>query len=204
MSFTESAIPMSTSVSPWVARWAPFAADGKALDLACGMGRHAHHLATLGHPVLAVDRDASALIHAAGEGIVTLHADLETEDEATAARLALLLCPHQFAAIVVTNYLHRPLMTALLASLTDDGMLIYETFSSGNELYGKPSNPAFLLQPGELLAHAAAAGLRVVAFEEGHVGTAKPAVIQRICAVGPAFQLANVKLDVSSRVSSQE
>jgi SAM-dependent methyltransferase len=195
---------MSTSVSPWVARWAPFAASGKVLDLACGMGRHAHHFAALGHPVLAVDRDASALIHAAGDGIVTLHADLEGEDAASAAQLAVLLRPRQFAAIVVTNYLHRPLLAALFASLSEDGMLIYETFAAGNELLGKPSNPAFLLQPGELLAQAGAAGLRVVAFEAGHVGTVKPAVIERICAVGPAFPLANVKLDVSSVLSSQE
>jgi len=99
---------MSTPVSEWVARWAPLAASGKALDLACGMGRHAHHLAALGHSVLAVDRDASALIHAAGEGIVTLHADLEEDSEAGAARLALILRPNQFSLIVVTNYLHRP------------------------------------------------------------------------------------------------
>jgi hypothetical protein len=95
-------------------------------------------------------------------------------------------------------------MAALLASLRDDGMLIYETFAVGNELFGKPSNPAFLLGEGELLALAKGVGLRIVAFEEGHVGTAKPAVIQRICAVGPGFQLANVKLEVSSGVSSQE
>ena len=195
---------MTTTVSPWVARWAPFAAEGKVLDLACGMGRHSRHFAALGHPVLAVDRDASALIHAAGEGIVTLHADLEGDDDTTSAQLAVLLRPQQFAAIVVTNYLHRPLMAALLASLREDGMLIYETFAVGNELFGKPSNPAFLLGEGELLALAKGARLRIVAFEEGHVGTVKPAVIQRICAVGPAFQLANVKLDVSSGVSSQE
>lgn len=195
---------MTTSVSPWVARWAPFAASGKVLDLACGMGRHSHFLAALGHPVLAVDRDASALIHAAGDGIVTVHADLEIDDETARAQLALLLKPRQFAAIVVTNYLHRALLPALLASLTDDGMLIYETFAVGNESYGKPSNPAFLLQPGELLAAAAAAGLRVLAFEDGHVSTPKPAALQRICAIGPAFAVSHVKLDDSRGLSGQE
>ncbi|MDB5959811.1 MAG: SAM-dependent methyltransferase [Massilia sp.] len=178
---------MSSIVSPWVERWAPQAPAGKVLDLACGMGRHAHYFAALGHPVLAVDRDASALIHAAGDGIVTLHADLEGDDDIAAAQLAKILAPGQFAVIVVTNYLHRPLMPALLASLAADGMLIYETFAAGNEAYGKPSNPAFLLQAGELQAMAQGAGLRVLAFEDIHVQAPKPAALQRICAVGPAF-----------------
>lgn len=195
---------MSSTVSPWVARWAPFAASGKVLDLACGMGRHAHFMAALGHPVLAVDRDASALIHAAGNGIVTVHADLEADDAAARAQLALFLKPRQFAAIVVTNYLHRALLPALLASLAEDGMLIYETFAVGNEAYGKPSNPAFLLQPGELLAVVQAAGLRVLGFEDGHVNTPKAAVVQRICAIGPAFAVSGVKLDVSRPLSGQE
>ncbi len=178
---------MSGTVSPWVERWAPLAPSGKVLDLACGMGRHSHYLASLGHSVLAVDRDASALIHAAGEGIVTLHADLEDEDAVHSSQLAKILRPGQFSTIVVTNYLHRPLMAALLASLSDDGMLIYETFAIGNEAYGKPSNPAFLLQPGELRVLAEAAGLRVLGFEDVRVQTPKEAVVQRICAVGPAF-----------------
>jgi SAM-dependent methyltransferase len=195
---------MTTPISDWVARWAPLAAGGKALDLACGTGRHAHHLAALGHPVLAVDRDASALIHAAGEGIVTLHADLEEDSEAGAARLAVILRPGQFSLIVVTNYLHRPLMPLLMASLTEDGMLIYETFAAGNEVYGKPSNPAFLLQSGELRELAGSAGLRVLAFEDATVQTPKPAVVQRICAVGPAFPVTNVKEGVSAPLSGQE
>lgn len=186
---------MSAQVSAWVARWAPLAPPGKALDLACGMGRHARHLATLGHPVLAVDRDATALIHAAGAGIVTLQADLEAEDAGSLAQRAVLLRPAQFAVIVVSNYLHRPLLPALLASLAEDGLLIYETFAAGNEAFGKPSNPAFLLQPGELLAHAQAAGLRVLGFEDGIVNTPKPAMVQRLCAAGPGFAMANAKLD---------
>jgi SAM-dependent methyltransferase len=180
--------------SGWVARWAPSASAGKVLDLACGMGRHARLFAGLGHPVMAVDRDASALIHAAGENIVTLQLDLEGEGEELARQRATLLRPGEFAAIVVTNYLHRPLLPALLASLAPDGMLLYETFAIGNEAYGKPSNPAFLLQPGELIGHATAGGLRVLAFEDGFVSTPKPAMVQRLCAVGPEFHLAKAEL----------
>ena len=181
--------------SPWISRWARFAPAGKVLDLACGMGRHAHYFAGLGHPVLAVDRDASALVHAAGENIVTLQLDLEGDEDVLAAQRAQLLRPGGFAVIVVANYLHRPLMADLLASLAPDGMLIYETFAAGNEAYGKPSSPAFLLQPGELLEHARQAGLRVLAFEDGFVNTPKPAMLQRLCAVGAAFPLPNAQLD---------
>jgi len=181
--------------SPWIARWARFAPAGKVLDLACGMGRHAQLFAGLGHPVLAVDRDASALIHAAGENIVTLQLDLEGEGEVLDHQRAELLRPAQFDVIVVANYLHRPLMPALLHSLAPGGMLIYETFAAGNEAYGKPSSPAFLLQPGELIEHAHRAGLRVLAFEDGFVQTPKPAMLQRLCAVGPAFPLLNAGLD---------
>jgi hypothetical protein len=86
----------------------------------------------------------------------------------------------RFAAIVVTNYLHRPLFAQLEAALAAEGVLIYETFMVGNEKYGRPSNPAFLLQPGELLQ--AYRGLSPIAFEQGSVETPKPAVIQRLCA----------------------
>jgi hypothetical protein len=86
----------------------------------------------------------------------------------------------------VTNYLHRPLLAQLAASLAPDGVLIYETFSEGNEIFGKPSNPHFLLRQGELLALAADAGLAVVAYEDGVVGQPKPAMVQRLCARGAA------------------
>ncbi len=140
---------MTATVSAWVARCARWIGPGEVLDLACGSGRHARHLAALGHPVLALDRDPAALALAAGEGIATMAFDLEAADALWP------FVPGRFAGIVVTNYLHRPLMAALMASLAPDGVLIYETFSEGNERYGKPSNPAFLLGPGELLAHAA-------------------------------------------------
>jgi hypothetical protein len=86
----------------------------------------------------------------------------------------------RFAALVVTNYMHRPLFTQLEAALSDGGVLIYETFMAGNEKYGRPSNPAFLLQPGELLT--AFRGLTPIAFEQGYVERPKPALIQRLCA----------------------
>ncbi len=170
------------SPSPWVQRFARLIpAGGQVLDLACGSGRHARHLAALGHQVLAVDRDNAALALAAGEGIQVEAFDLEAEG--SAAWPAWPLQPARFSGIVVTNYLHRALMPDLLASLAPGGVLIYETFAEGNSLFGKPSNPAFLLTQGELLRLAAGAGLRVLAFEDGFVQRPKPAMLQRLCAV---------------------
>jgi len=167
--------------SAWVERFAALLPRGEVLDLACGSGRHARLLAALGHPVLALDRDPAALAQAAGPGIATLACDLE--DGITPWPFA----PARFAGIVVTNYLHRPLMADLARSLAPDGLLIYETFSAGNEAYGKPSNPAFLLGEGELLALAAALGMRVLAYEDGYTGSPRPAMVQRLCAAGPEF-----------------
>jgi SAM-dependent methyltransferase len=151
--------------SPWVSRWAPLLAPGCAvLDLACGHGRHAQLLASLGHPVLGVDRNAEALdsIRLPAE-VETLQADLEGGEWPLPGR--------RFGGIVVTNYLHRPVFPELLAALAEDGVLIYETFAKGNERFGKPSNPAFLLEPGELLE-----------LEDGLVELPQPAMVQRICA----------------------
>jgi SAM-dependent methyltransferase len=182
------------TVSTWVARWAPLIppaqGQGQALDLACGSGRHARLLAGLGHSVIALDRDARALAAAAGEGIVTLRHDLE------APGAAWPIAPGSLAGIVVANYLHRPLFSHLAAALAPDGVLIYETFARGNEVFGKPSNPDFLLMPGELLDLAARGGLRVVAYEDGVTAQPKPARVQRLCAVGPGFDLAAAKLDM--------
>jgi SAM-dependent methyltransferase len=170
-----------TDVSPWVRRHAPLIPPGEVLDLACGGGRHARWLAALGHPVLALDIDPLALARAAGPGITTLQADLEGEG-------ALWPCAAgRFAGIVVTNYLHRPLLPDLLASLAPNGVLIYETFAIGNALFGKPSNPAFLLQAGELLDLAGGNGLRIVAFEEGVLQRPKAAMVQRLCCAKPEF-----------------
>ncbi len=171
----------SPDASPWVSRFASLIPHGRTLDLASGSGRHSRLLAALGYSVLAVDRDAAALESLADVGIETRVFDLEQAD---ADRLpAWPLQPSSYTGVVVTNYLHRPLMDALLDAVAPGGVLIYETFAQGNGQFGKPSNPDFLLAPGELLDRVLSAqGWRVVAFEDGYVGTPKPAMIQRICA----------------------
>jgi SAM-dependent methyltransferase len=175
--------------SMWVRRFAAAVPPGEVLDLACGSGRHARLFASLGHPVLAVDRDQQALASSAGPSIATLEIDLEQEG----ARWPF--DAGRFAGIVVTNYLHRPLMRDLVNSLAPGGLLIYETFALGNEAFGKPSNPAFLLRPGELLEIAAQGGLTVLAYEDGVVNAPKPARVQRLCAAGRAFLQTEGKLD---------
>ncbi len=146
------------------------------LDLACGSGRHARWLAAKGYAVHAVDRDAAAIADLSGcAGVETSRLDLEGD--------AWPLSGRRYAGIVVTNYLWRARLNDLLAMLVPGGVLIYETFMLGNAAYGKPSNPDFLLRPGELREIAAAAGLREVAFEEGYVDSPKPAMRQAICAV---------------------
>ena len=169
--------------SPWIVRFAHLVPAGACvLDLACGYGRHARFFAARGAQVLAVDCDAAALATLAGTpGIDVRQADLEDE--------AWPLGGQRFDAIVVSHYLHRPLFPALRAALGPHGTLLYETFAQGNEAYGRPSNPDFLLRPGELLAWATAApeALTVVAFEQGRVDLGgRPAVTQRLAAVGPS------------------
>jgi SAM-dependent methyltransferase len=189
---------VTSKPSPWVARFAPLVPGGEVLDLACGGGRHARHFAALGHPVLALDRDPQALALAAGPGISTFEYDLERQEEGTSSGAAWPFGAGRFAGIVVTNYLHRPLLAELAASLRPDGVLIYETFAMGNEAFGKPSNPHFLLARGELLGFALRAGLRVLAFEDGRadgpVDAPKPAMLQRLCACGPDFPANNAIL----------
>lgn len=175
-------------ISPWVRRFAPLIPSGEVLDLACGTGRHARHLAGLGHEVIALDRDAEALAQAAGQDITTSQIDLEADGAVWP------FAAGRFAGIVVTNYLHRPLVASIAASLAPDGVLIYETFAEGNAQFGKPSNPAFLLAPGELLAWAAEQGLRVVAFEDGYTESPRAAMLQRLCAVKADFPRAAARL----------
>jgi SAM-dependent methyltransferase len=161
--------------SPWVVRWAALVrAGGAVLDVACGRGRHARHLAAAGYRVTAVDRDADALAALAGvPGVRAVAADLEGA--------AWPFAPASFDGVVVANYLHRPLFDALAAALAPGGVLVYETFMQGNERYGRPSNPEFLLRPDEL-ADAWRGRLAIVAFEQGRVERPKPAVVQRLCA----------------------
>jgi SAM-dependent methyltransferase len=163
--------------SDWVVRWADrIAAGGRVLDVASGSGRHARWLAARGHDVDAIDRDAEALSALRGVARVrTLCADIEN---------GAWPCERgRYAGVVVTNYLHRPIFPELLAALAPGGALIYETFAVGNERYGRPSNPAYLLQPGELL-EIVRGRLRVVAYEDLEVTRPKPAIVQRICAIG--------------------
>ncbi len=164
--------------APWIVRFAALIPAGaRVLDLACGRGRHARLFARRGCRVLAVDRDAIALAALAEvEGVETAELDLE--------RGTWPLGRERFDAIVVANYLHRPLFPHLLAAVAPDGTLLYETFARGNEAYGRPANPDFLLEPRELL-HVVAGRLVVVAFEEGlAVEDGRSAVMQRLAAVG--------------------
>lgn len=154
--------------SGWVRRWAPRVAAGTVLDLACGAGRHARLFLGLGFQVVALDRDAQDI-----PGARFIQADLEDGRPWP-------LAGERFQAVVVTNYLHRPLFPQLTEALAPGGLLIYETFMLGNERHGRPSNPDFLLRPGELLG--AFRGLQVLGFEEGFVAVPKPAMIQRLCA----------------------
>jgi SAM-dependent methyltransferase len=163
--------------SRWVRRWVHLiAAGGAVLDVASGAGRHARWFAARGHPVTAIDRDTAALATLSDEPrIATIDADLEGAPWPLPDDM-------RFAAVVVTNYLHRPLMPRLVDAVAPRGVLIYETFAQGNETVGKPSNPAFLLAPGELLA-AFAPTLRVIAYQDGFLAQPRPAFVQRICAV---------------------
>jgi len=156
------------TASRWVLRWMELVDRGPVLDVAAGSGRHAILFAERGLEVIAVDREPLNV-----PGVRFVKADLEDGGPWPFAG-------QRFAAIVVTNYLHRPLFPHLAASLADGGVLIYETFMAGNERFGRPSNPAFLLQPGELLA--AFADLTAIAFEQGYVESPKAAMIQRLCA----------------------
>jgi SAM-dependent methyltransferase len=162
--------------SAWITHWsALIPAGARVLDLACGSGRHTLLLARQGHSVVAVDRDVALLGALAREARVEIQChDLEAQPWPYAAA--------EFDAIVVTNYLHRPLFAPILTALKPGGILLYETFARGNERFGKPSNPDFLLEPGELLQRVQGV-LRVIAYEDVYVDLPKPALVQRICAI---------------------
>lgn len=147
--------------SAWVRRFTPLLKPAsRVLDLACGGGRHVQWLAAQGHQVLALDRDAAALarVREAVPGAEVLQADVEGGPWPLAGR--------QFDAIVVTNYLWRPLFPTLLGALAEGGVYLHETFADGHQHIGRPSRPDFLLQRGELLR--VCAGLRVLAYEDGY------------------------------------
>jgi SAM-dependent methyltransferase len=165
--------------SPWIRRWSHLVLPGaRVLDVACGMGRHVRWFAERATRVTAVDRDAAKLepLRPLAELIV---ADIEAAPWPLVGR--------RFDAVVVTNYLWRDLMATLVASVDESGVLIYETFARGNETVGKPSNPDFLLEAGELLM--ATKGLRTIAYEDGFLE--RPGrFVQRIVSVRERTALA--------------
>ena len=167
----------SLAPSRWVVRFSSLVADGaRVLDVACGQGRHSRWFAARGCRVVAVDRDTAALdLLSSVAGVTAVSADLEAQPWPFARE--------KFDAIIVTHYLHRALFPSLLRALADDGVLVYETFARGNEAYGKPSNPDFLLTEGELLTIIDRT-LIVVAFEQGRIESEPPVVVQRLAAVG--------------------
>lgn len=157
--------------SDWIARFAPLVRPGgSVLDVACGYGRHCRLFRKLGHKVTGLDKDVGQSIYADGTRLIA--ADLENGSPWP-------LAGETFDAIVVTNYLWRPLFPQLKAALAEGGVLIYETYAVGNEIYGKPRRPEHLLARGELLG--LVQGLTVVAYEDGIA--AGEAVVQRLCAV---------------------
>jgi SAM-dependent methyltransferase len=170
--------------SAWVRRFAPLIRPGgRVLDLAAGSGRHTRLLLDMGFAVTAVDRNVTALQALSGPRCEIRAIDLEADD--------IPALGAGYDGVIVTNYLHRPLFAALAAILAPGGVLIYETFGLGNERFGKPSNPDFLLHPNELLK--AFTALAIVAFEQGELASPRPAVIQRIAAVsGPLGRLPNL------------
>jgi len=190
----------SQAPSDWILRWAPLVPAGRpVLDVACGSGRHLVTFSGRGHPVTGVDRDPQALAAAAwhldGAGEL-LQADIENGPWPFAGRV--------FGAVVVTHYLWRPLLPALVGSLADGGLLIYETFGVGQQQFGRPSRPEFLLRPGELLE--AARGLRVLGYEDGYLEP-PPRLVQRICArleAAPAAGDAGLPLPLTPEASTPQ
>ena len=165
-------------VSSWVKRWSHLVPSrGTVLDIACGQGRHMKWFSEKGHTVVGVDRSAGAIDAAASFGDAVL-ADIENDPWPLMAGAQV----RQFDAVIVTNYLWRALFPLITQSIAPGGLLIYETFTKGNETVGRPSSPDFLLRPAELLS--AFENLRIIAFEEGFLEN-PPRFVQRIVAVRP-------------------
>jgi SAM-dependent methyltransferase len=167
---------LRVEASPWVTRFGvELAPGGAVLDVACGGGRHTRWFADRGHAVTAVDRDLG--------GVADLTADprIELVERDLEDGSPWPFPSERFAGVVVTNYLNRPILPLLVDAVADGGWLLYETFAVGNERYGRPTNPDFLLQPGELL-DAVRGALRVVAYEDVVVQQPRPAAVQRLAA----------------------
>jgi len=167
---------MLLNPSDWIVRWSHLLTPGATvLDVACGSGRHLAWFAGRGHPVTGVDQSiASAQDHVPGAELVC--ADVERSDWPLRIEGGQV---RTFGAVIVTNYLWRPLMGTLMASVAPGGVLLYETFADGNAQFGRPSRADFLLQRGELLK--VCENLDVVAYEHGYLQT-PPRVVQRIAA----------------------
>jgi len=165
--------------STWVRRFADLIpVGGNVLDLACGAGRHGRLFVGLGHYVVMLDRDLSAVADMAHYDQVELIAcDLED-------RQPWPLDSRQFEGVIVTNYLHRPILKDVVQAVAAGGVLIYETFAEGNQTYGRPRNPNFLLKREELLTYARPE-LNVLAFEDVVVSHPRLAAVQRIAAIRP-------------------
>jgi SAM-dependent methyltransferase len=164
--------------SPWVERFlAGVRSGGRILDVACGRGRHLRLALQRAYRVVGVDRDLNEVEDLRGRsGVELVRADLE-------ARQRFPFAGELFDGVIVTNYLWRPILPDIVAAVAPDGLLIYETFAAGNERFGRPSNPDFLLKPGELI-EAVRPRLVPVAYE--HVTlSGPPRNVQRIAAVGP-------------------
>ena len=162
--------------SPWIVRFASLVpAGGRVLDVAAGGGRHTRFFLGRGHPVTAVDRDTGGLDGLREDaGVEIVACDLEAGAPFPFGKRA-------FAGVVVTNYLHRPMLPDLVGAVAGDGVLLYETFARGQERFGRPQRPEFLLGPGELF-EAVRGELRVVAYED-LVLDDPPRAVQRIAAV---------------------
>jgi SAM-dependent methyltransferase len=160
-------------LSPWIVRWAGLVPAGAAvLDLATGRGHNALFFAERGHVVTAVDRDLTRLPEA--PKVERLQADLEDGSPWP-------LADRKFGAVVVTKYLHRPLMPNLLDAVAPGGVLLYETFMEGNERFGRPSRPEHLLKDGELL-ELVRGRFSVTAYEARMISEPHMAMVQRIAA----------------------
>ena len=164
--------------SAWIVRWSHLLApQSTVLDVACGSGRHVQWFTDHGHSVTGIDLN----IDHARECLPSTElvgADMENDPWPLAANGQV----RTFGAVVVTNYLWRPLMPVVLSSVAPGGVLLYETFATGNEKLGRPARPDFLLRPGELLR--TCASLQVVAYENGFLDN-PPRFVQRIAAIRP-------------------
>ncbi|WP_193172554.1 class I SAM-dependent methyltransferase [Nisaea nitritireducens] len=174
------------AVSGWVARFAEMVPkEAEVLDVACGTGRHGRFFRGRGNPIVMLDRNIAPIADmAADPGVQLVAFDLE-------AGRPWPLADRQFGCVVVTNYLHRPIMRDIVSAVAPGGMLIYETFARGNEAFGRPRNPDFLLHSEELLIFCRPE-LRVIAFEDLTVTVPQPACIQRIAAIRNFPEIADI------------